>query len=77
MIFIESLIATAFLYLALRRNLIKEYSVISWLMLIVFLFSLFPSLSIPYIIDDVDHFHNLALALRNHQVIQWLFAPHN
>jgi hypothetical protein len=77
MIMTESLIAVALLLYALRRNFITDYGLIIYVMMVVFVFSLFPSLSIPYIIDDVDHFHLLAVAVNSHQVVQWLMMPHN
>lgn len=73
----QSLLALAILLYAIRRNFIRDYRLISLLGLIFFAFSLFPSLNVPYIIDDVDHFHNMARAIQTHMVPAWLMAPHN
>lgn len=77
MILAVSLLAVAVLFFAIRLNLIRDDRIIPFLMLVFFVFSLFPSLSVPYIIDDVDHFHNMARAVQNHTVFDWLMAPHN
>lgn len=45
--------------------------------LIFYVFSLAPSLSVPFIIDDIDHFHLLKMALENNTVMDWIFRPHN
>ena len=77
MIFLGSLTFTALLYWAVSRKHIADYRVMIYLMSTAYVFSLLPSLSIPYIFDDVDHFHNLAWAQQNHQIWAWLLAPHN
>ena len=77
MILTVSIAAVAVLYVALRRNYISDYGIIIGLMSVVFIFSLFPSLSIPYILDDVDHFNHMAACMHTHQVLLWLFFPHN
>ena len=77
MIIAESLFAVALLFYALRRNYISDYGLIIYVMLVVFVFSLFPSLSIPYIIDDLDHLHYMAAALHYHLVLLWMLMPHN
>ncbi len=77
MILAASLLAVAVLFFAIRLNLVRDDRLIPFLMLVFFVFSLFPSLSIPYIIDDVDHFHNMAKAIQTHALTGWLMAPHN
>lgn len=77
MILVVSLLAVVVLFFAIRLNLIRDDRLIPFLMLVFFVFSLFPSLSVPYIIDDVDHFHNMARAIQAHTVTSWLMAPHN
>jgi hypothetical protein len=77
MFFIESLIATFLLFLVLSHNLISDYRLIAYVMLVFFIFSLIPSLTIPYVSDDLDYFYYLARSLDSHQVIQWLMTPAN
>ncbi|OGX28077.1 MAG: hypothetical protein A2705_01190 [Omnitrophica WOR_2 bacterium RIFCSPHIGHO2_01_FULL_52_10] len=77
MFLVESLLAVAVLFFAIRLNVIRDYTIVYFLMLVFFVFSLLPSLGIPYIIDDVDHFHNMARAIQTHTVASWLMAPHN
>ena len=77
MILAESLIAVSILLLAVRLNFIRDDKLIPLLVLVFFTFSLIPSLSVPYIIDDVDHFHNMARAIQTNTAIDWLMAPHN
>ena len=50
---------------------------IFFIILVIYAFSLFPSISVPYIIDDIDHLHHLVVAIKEHSVVEWLFRPHN
>jgi len=59
------------------KRILKDERIALGLILIVFIYSLLPSLGIPYIIDDVDHLHNLSLSLQAGHLASWLFAPHN
>jgi hypothetical protein len=77
MIFAESLLAVGLLYYAIQRKIIEASRLLFPLTLICFAFSILPSLSIPYIFDDVDHFHDLAQAIRGSHVVGWLLTPHN
>ena len=77
MILVQSLFAVAVLWFAIRQNYIRDYRLISLLGLVFFAFSLFPSLSVPYIIDDVDHFYNMAGAIQTNTLTGWLMAAHN
>lgn len=61
----------------MNRNLIQDTKPILFFILISFALSLSPSLSVPYISDDVDHLHDLSQAMHSSKMTEWLIAPHN
>jgi hypothetical protein len=46
-------------------------------MVCFYVVSFLPSLTVPYVLDDLDYLHDLAVAINSHQVIGWLIAPAN
>ena len=75
--FAEALIAALILYFVLSRNVISDFRLIIFIMACLFVSSFIPSLTVPYIKDDMDHFYNLARAMDAHQVFRWLMTPVN
>ena len=75
--FAEALAAALILYLALSRNAISDYRLITFIMSCAFVSSFISSLTIPYIKDDMDYFYNLTRAIDTHQVLRWLMTPVN
>ena len=61
----------------MNRNLIQGAKPVLFLIMISFALSLSPSLTVPYLNDDIDHFHNVARAIRSSTMASWLLTPHN
>src|SRR3989338_8384990 len=48
-----------------------------FVLMAIYAASFMPSLGIPQIYDDIDHIHDLSLAVERSQVRQWILTPHN